>query len=105
MNGRKRKLYQGLAYSDVQRKGIDYERVRAMHPPLHPKTEQAWGSFHRTYRDFEKIAAPGEHPSRFFMNREKRIKQLGPFHRTHGFPSPRPKKDRYPVYTPGILYR
>lgn len=105
MNGRTRKLQQGLAYSDVVRKGTNWEATRAQHGPHHPRSQQAWGGFHRTYKDFAKIAGPGEHPSRFFMNRDKRIQQTGPMRKPGGFGATSQRRDRYPIYTPGILYK
>jgi hypothetical protein len=105
MDMRKRKLYQRLSYSDVAKAGTAWEKARVQHPGRHPKVAMAGKAFHRKFADFQKIAAPGESAERFLMNRTKRRAQFGGFRKTGGLGGTSPKKNRYPVYTPGTLYR
>jgi hypothetical protein len=79
MDMRTRKLHQGLAFSDVEKAGIAWEKARTMHPSGHPKVVAAWKPFKRKWTDFQKIAAPGEGPELFLKNRTKRREQMGPF--------------------------
>lgn len=107
MDMRKRKLYQGLAYSDVAKAGTAYEKARVQHPGRHPRVAMAGKAFQRKFADFQSIAAPGESATRFLENRTKRRAQFGGFRKTGGLGGvpQKPRTNRYPVYTPGILYK
>lgn len=79
MDMRKRKLYQRLSYSDVEKAGIAWEKARARYPSRHPAVEAAGQTFSRRWKDFQSIAAKGETPAMFLRGRSKRRKQFGSF--------------------------
>ena len=79
MDMRKRKLYQGLSFSDVQKAGTAWERARTQYPSRHPIVEALGQTFTRRWQNFQSIAAPGEGPEAFLQNRQRRREQMGPF--------------------------
>ena len=79
MEMRKRKLYQGLSYSDVENAGIAWEKARTQYPSRHPMVEALGQRFTRKWKQFQSIAAPGEGPEAFLQNRLRRREQMGSF--------------------------